>query len=150
METAYTFIPSRTHAFPDHPEKPGRLDMLEALLNTANAERIEADQASFKQVTRVHQPQLVKAIEEVCKDGPGIIDHAPTYITKTSYQDALLAAGGAIACTHAVLNGDAKNAFAIVRPPGHHAEPDHVMGFCIFNNIEFRSSFFVTNGVRKN
>jgi acetoin utilization deacetylase AcuC-like enzyme len=149
METAYTFIPSRTHAFPDHPEKPGRLDMLEALLNTANAERIEADQASFKQVTRVHQPQLVKAIEEVCKDGPGIIDHAPTYITKTSYQDALLAAGGVIACTRAVINRDARNAFAIVRPPGHHAEPDRAMGFCIFNNIAIGAREALENGLER-
>ncbi len=123
--------------------------MLEALLNTANAERIEADQASFKQVTRVHQPQLVKAIEEVCKDGPGIIDHAPTYITKTSYQDALLAAGGVIACTRAVINRDARNAFAIVRPPGHHAEPDRAMGFCIFNNIAIGAREALENGLER-
>ncbi len=149
METAYTFVPSRTHEFPDHPEKPGRLDMLEALLSTVNAEQIEAKQASFEQVTRVHHPQLVKAIEEVCKDGPGIIDHAPTYITKTSYQDALLAAGSVIACTRAVINREAKNAFAIVRPPGHHAEPDRAMGFCIFNNIAIGAREALENGYQK-
>lgn len=125
-KTAYTFVPSRTHEFPDHPEKPGRLDVLEPLLNSFDAEQIETRAASFEQVARVHQPQLIKAIEEVCKEGPGIIDHAPTYITQTSYQDALLAAGGVIECTRAVINGDAKNAFAIVRPPtSRRARPRH-------------------------
>ena len=148
-KTVYTFVPSRTHEFPDHPEKPGRLDILEPLLTSFVAEKIEAKQATFEQVTRVHQPESVKAIEEVCKEGPGIIDHAPTYITQTSYQDALLAAGGVITCTHAVINGDAKNAFAIVRPPGHHAEPDRAMGFCIFNNIAIAARESLESGLQR-
>ena len=148
-KTAYTFVPSRTHEFPDHPEKPGRLDVLEPLLNSFDAEQIETRAASFEQVARVHQPQLIKAIEEVCKEGPGIIDHAPTYITQTSYQDALLAAGGVIECTHAVIRGDAKNAFAIVSPPGHHAEPDRAMGFCIFNNIAIGAYEALENGMQR-
>jgi acetoin utilization deacetylase AcuC-like enzyme len=136
MKTVYTFVPSREHEYPDHPECPGRLDSLAPLFaRLEGVEQIEALPANVLQVARVHQPRLIKAVEEVCKQGPGIVDHAPTYVTQTSYQDALLAAGGAISCTRAVLNGDAKNAFAIVRPPGHHAEPDHVMGFCIFNNV---------------
>ena len=121
--------------------------MLEPLLHSISAEKIEATPATHDQVARVHQPQVIKAIEEVCKDGPGIIDQAPTYITQTSYQDALLAAGGVIACTRAVLNGDAKNAFAIVRPPGHHAEPDRPMGFCLFNNVAIAAREALTNGM---
>lgn len=148
-KTAYTFVPSRTHEYPDHPEKPGRLDVLEPLLSSFGAEKIETRVASFEQIARVHQPQLIKAIEEVCKEGPGIIDHAPTYITQTSYQDALLAAGGVIACTRAVIRGDAKNAFAIVRPPGHHAEPDRAMGFCIFNNIAIGAHEALENGIQR-
>jgi acetoin utilization deacetylase AcuC-like enzyme len=149
MKTVFTFVPARSHAYPDHPENPARLDMLEPLLDSFGAERIEASQASFEQVARVHNPQLIKAIEEVCKEGPGIIDHAPTYITQTSYQDALLAAGGVTACTRAVINGDAKNAFAIVRPPGHHAEPDRAMGFCIFNNIAIGAREALENGLQR-
>ncbi|MBI5962648.1 MAG: histone deacetylase [Chloroflexi bacterium] len=149
MKTVFTFVPSRTHKFPDHPEKPGRLDALEPLLNSFGAEKIEGRQATFEQVARVHQAEFIKAIEEVCKDGPGIIDHAPTYITQTSYHDALLAAGGVIACARAVINGDAKNAFAIVRPPGHHAEPDRAMGFCIFNNIAIAAREALENGLQR-
>jgi acetoin utilization deacetylase AcuC-like enzyme len=149
MKTVFTFVPARSHAYPDHPENPARLDMLEPLLDSFGAERIEASQASFEQVARVHNPQLIKAIEEVCKEGPGIIDHAPTYITQTSYQDALLAAGGVIECTRTVINGDSKNAFAIVRPPGHHAEPDRAMGFCIFNNIAIGAREALENGLQR-
>ncbi len=148
-KTVYTFVPSRTHEYPDHPEKPGRLDILEPLLTSFDAEKIETRQATFEQVTRVHQPELVRAIEEVCKEGPGIIDHAPTYITQTSYQDALLAAGGVITCTRVVINADAKNAFAIVRPPGHHAEPDRAMGFCIFNNIAIAAREALESGLQR-
>jgi acetoin utilization deacetylase AcuC-like enzyme len=149
MKTVYTFVPSREHLYPGHPERPGRLDALEPLFHSFNAEKIEVIHATQEQVARVHQPRLIKAVEEVCRQGPGIVDHAPTYVTQTSYQDALLAAGGAIACTHAVLNGDAKNAFAIVRPPGHHAEPDHVMGFCIFNNIAIVAREALANGMER-
>jgi len=149
MKTVFTFVPSSQHEFPDHPERPGRLDVLEPLLDTFDAERIEATKAKPEQIAFVHQPQLIKAIEEVCKQGPAIIDHAPTYVTKTSYDDALLAAGGVIACTHAVINGEAKNAFAIVRPPGHHAEPDRAMGFCIFNNIAIAACEALQHGMER-
>jgi acetoin utilization deacetylase AcuC-like enzyme len=150
MKTGYTFVPSHEHNFPDHPENPGRLDELNPLFaRLSNVEQIETSPATVEQVTRVHHSQLVKAVEEICRQGPGIVDHAPTYVTKTSYQDALLAAGGTIACTQAVLNGDAKNAFAIIRPPGHHAEPDKVMGFCIFNNTAIAAHEALSCGLER-
>jgi len=149
MKTAFSFVPSSEHEFPDHPERPGRLDVLEPLLHTFDAERIEATKAKPEQIALVHQRQFIKAIEQVCRQGPGMIDHAPTYVTKTSYDDALLAAGGVIACTHSVINGDSKNAFAIVRPPGHHAEPDRAMGFCIFNNIAVAACEALQHGMER-
>jgi acetoin utilization deacetylase AcuC-like enzyme len=88
-------------------------------------------------------------LEVVCKQGPAIIDYAPTFVTQTSFTDALLAAGGVLACTNAVLRGDAKNAFAIVRPPGHHAEPQRAMGFCIFNNIAIAACEVLENGLQR-
>jgi acetoin utilization deacetylase AcuC-like enzyme len=118
-------------------------------LNLFGAERIEAIPVTPQQVARVHLPQMISEIELVCKQGPGVIDHAPTYVTQTSYEDALLAAGGVIECTHAVLNGDADNAFAIVRPPGHHAEPDRAMGFCIFNNVAIAAMDALAHGLHR-
>jgi len=149
MKTAYTFVKSQTHVYPDHPERPGRLDIIEPQLGLFNAERLEAKHATYEQIARVHLPTLIKSIEEVCKQGSNVIDHAPTYVTKTSYQDALLAAGGVLECTRAVLNNNAKNAFAIVRPPGHHAEPHRSMGFCIFNNVAIAAQEALANGMER-
>lgn len=149
MKTVYTFVPSRNHQYPDHPERPGRLEILEPLLDTFNAERLEPVRAKEEQVAKVHTTKLIQSIAEVCKQGPSVIDYAPTYVTKTSYEDALLAAGGVITCTRAVLNGDAKNAFAIVRPPGHHAEPHRSMGFCIFSNIAIAAQDALSNGMNR-
>ncbi len=150
MSTAYTFVSSPNHLFPDHPERPGRLDVLKPRLDSFNAQLLDSKPASRDEVSLVHYPQLVSALERVCReDAPGIIDHAPTYITKSSFEDALLAAGGVITCTRASLNGDATNAFAIVRPPGHHAEPDRAMGFCLFNNVAIGARVALENGMQR-
>lgn len=149
MKTVYTFVSSPRHEYPDHPERPGRLTLLEHRLGSFNVERIEARHATVDEVARVHQPKMIRAIEEVCQQGAGIIDYAPTYVTETSFEDALLAAGGVITCTRAVLNGEAKNAFAIVRPPGHHAEPHRAMGFCIFNNIAVAAQDALAHGMER-
>jgi acetoin utilization deacetylase AcuC-like enzyme len=149
MKTVYTHVPSRTHQYADHPERPGRLGILEPQLGQFPAEKIETDPATPEQVARVHLPELIKSIEDVCRRGTGIIDHAPTYVTQTSYEDALLAAGGVITCTQAVLNGDAQNGFAIVRPPGHHAEPHRSMGFCLFNNIAIGAQEALASGMER-
>src|SRR5687767_8856667 len=123
MRTVYSFVRSPNHVYPDHPERPERLDILEPRLSLFNAERIETKPATHQEIEYVHHPGLVAALEKVCREqAPGIIDYAPTYVTRSSFDDALLAAGGVITCTRAILNGNARNAFAIVRPPGHHAE----------------------------
>ena len=150
MKTVYTFVQSPEHVYPDHPERPGRLDVLKSKLNSFNAELLDAKSASREEISLVHHPKLVSTLEEVCREeAPGIIDHAPTYVTQTSFEDALLAAGGVITCSRAVINGNAKNAFAIVRPPGHHAEPDRAMGFCIFNNIAIAARDALAQGLER-
>lgn len=149
MTTVFAFVPSPSHEYTGHPERPGRLEMLEPQLDSFGAERIEPIRATSSEIARVHQPKMIRAIEDVCKQGAGIIDYAPTYVTETSFEDALLAAGGVLTCARAVRNGDAKNAFAIVRPPGHHAEPGRAMGFCIFNNIAIAAQDALANGMQR-
>ncbi len=134
MTSGYTFVPSPMHRFPDHPERPGRLDLLD-LNAIAGISAISAAEAKLDEISRVHNPRMIERLEQSCALGPGIIDYAPTYVTPTSFHDARLAAGAALAATRAVLTGDASNAFAIARPPGHHAEPERAMGFCLFNNV---------------
>ncbi len=150
MKTVYTFVPSPNHVYPDHPERPGRLDILQPRLNSFDAELVEAVSATREEIAYVHNPKLISALERVCReDAPGIIDYAPTYVTPSSFEDSLLAAGGVMTCVRAVLNGDAKNAFAIVRPPGHHAEPDRAMGFCIFNNVAIAARDGLAQGLER-
>jgi acetoin utilization deacetylase AcuC-like enzyme len=150
MRTVYTFVSSPNHVYPDHPERPGRLEVLEPKLKSFHAERLEAKPATAEEIAYVHNPTLISALEQVCRtQAPGIIDYAPTYVTPSSFEDALLAAGGVITCSRAVLNGEASNAFAIVRPPGHHAEPDRAMGFCIFNNVAVAARDALAQGVER-
>jgi acetoin utilization deacetylase AcuC-like enzyme len=150
MPTAYTFVTSPNHIYPDHPERPARLDILEPRLKSFDAELIETKPATYQEIEYVHDPKLVATLEKVClEEAPGIIDYAPTYVTQSSFEDALLAAGGVITCARAVLNGDANNAFAIVRPPGHHAEPERAMGFCLFNNVAIGARYALANGLER-
>ncbi len=150
MNTVYTYVPSTNHGYPDHPERPERFDILQPRLKSFDAEVMQTKPATREEIAYVHDPKLVSALEKVCReDAPAIIDYAPTYVTRSSFEDALLAAGGAITCAHAVINGDAKNAFAIVRPPGHHAEPDRAMGFCIFNNVAIAARCAIERGMER-
>ena len=149
MTTIYTFVPSSGHEFPDHPERPGRLQMVEPLLPSLGAERVEAVRAMEEDVVLVHPPQMIETIKQACMEGPGIIDYAPTFVTQTSYEDAMLAVGGVLTCARAVMKGDADNAFAIARPPGHHAEPDRAMGFCIFSNIAIAAKDLLSKGMER-
>jgi acetoin utilization deacetylase AcuC-like enzyme len=148
MPTVYSLVPSPSHEYPDHPERPGRLDLLTPRLKSFEAELIEAKPVTREEVALVHNPKLITRLEEICRNqAPGIIDYAPTYVTRSSFGDALLAAGGVITCARAVMNGEAKNAFAIVRPPGHHAEPDRAMGFCLFNNVAIAARDAMEHGL---
>ena len=150
MTTAYTFVPSPDHVYPDHPERPGRLDILKSRLNSYKAKILDTKPASPDEISLVHHPKLVSTLEKICREeAPGIIDYAPTYVTQTSFDDALLAAGGVITCSRRVINGEAKNAFAIVRPPGHHAEPDKAMGFCLFNNVAIAARDAIEHGLER-
>jgi len=150
MNTVYTFVRSPNHVYPDHPERPARLDILEPRLKSFDAGLIETKPATREEIAYVHNPNLIDTLEKVCREeAPGIIDYAPTYVTNTSFDDALLAAGGVITCGRAVLHGDARNAFAIVRPPGHHAEPDRAMGFCLFNNVAIAARDALANRLER-
>ncbi len=148
MTTVYAHVSSPHHRFPDHPERPERLDALH-LEQIPSIEQIPAAPASLEQVARVHHPRMMKHLEAACLQGPSVIDYAPTYVTPTSFSDALNAAGAALAVTRAVLDGTARNAFSIARPPGHHAEPGRAMGFCLFNNAAIAAQEALALGLKR-
>jgi acetoin utilization deacetylase AcuC-like enzyme len=121
-----------------HPESPARLRaVLEALEapEFARLERRDAPEAVIEDLTRVHpRPFVERLLAAVPQTGHVAID-ADTVISPASGRAALRAAGAVTAAVDAVVAGEADNAFCAVRPPGHHAEPDRAMGFCLFNNI---------------
>jgi acetoin utilization deacetylase AcuC-like enzyme len=148
MQTQYSFVPAPEHSFPDHPEAPARLELLD-LASIPAIEAIPFSAALPAEVGRVHPAGMLDRLEMACQDGPGIIDQAPTYVTVESYRCALLAAGATLAACRAVINGKARGAFAIVRPPGHHAEPLRAMGFCLLNNIAIAAQDALASGMER-
>jgi len=121
-----------------HPEGPARLRaVLDALADPefARLERHEAPEAALEDLLRVHpRPHVERLLRAVPKSGHVGID-ADTILSPDSGQAALRAAGAVVAAVDAVVKREADNAFCAVRPPGHHAEPERAMGFCLFNNI---------------
>jgi acetoin utilization deacetylase AcuC-like enzyme len=92
---------------------------------------------SMERLTRVHHAEYVARVKQVAeRGGGGLMGRGDeTYVAPKSYEAALLAAGAGVTAVEAVLRGEVRNAFALVRPPGHHAFADHGEGFCLFNNI---------------
>jgi acetoin utilization deacetylase AcuC-like enzyme len=121
-----------------HPESPARLRaVLEALAapEFALLERREAPEAALDDILRVHSRHHVeRMLRAVPKSGHVAID-ADTVLSPASGEAALRAAGAVVAAVDAVVAREADNAFCAVRPPGHHAEPERAMGFCLFNNV---------------
>jgi acetoin utilization deacetylase AcuC-like enzyme len=150
MTSACSIVLSPGHLYPDHEESPERFKFLGGWENKPYAGKIlflEASPAPVEAVLMVHSRRMLQAFEDACRKGPGITDYAPTFVTPSTYADAFRAAGAALDCTQAVLEGRAGNAFAIVRPPGHHAEPEAAMGFCLLNNIAIAARHALAGGI---
>lgn len=134
-----------------HPEHSGRLRaIVETLEREAQTTPLQAPEpADLAQVTRIHAPSYVAALEEFIGKGGGPLT-LDTAVSADSFPAALRAAGGAIAAATAVVVGEAQRAFALVRPPGHHARPAQAMGFCLFNNVAIAArELKVAHGVRR-
>ena len=121
-----------------HPERSDRLrSILEALdvPRFADLRRRHPPGASREQIERVHRAKYVEqALAAVPETGIAAID-GDTILSPGSGVAALRAAGALVAAVDAVMADKATRAFCAVRPPGHHAEPDQGMGFCVFNNV---------------
>jgi acetoin utilization deacetylase AcuC-like enzyme len=124
---------------PGHPERPARLEAIERRLEEsgllARLTPVEPRPAEERWLEAVHDPAYLRRVERACGSGERLLDSPDTGIGSESYAVALLAVGGALALVDAVLEGRLDNGFAAVRPPGHHAERDRAMGFCLFNNV---------------
>jgi acetoin utilization deacetylase AcuC-like enzyme len=122
---------------PGHPESPPRIVAIERRLEAEGWlgwERRPAPAASAAELELAHTARHVAAIRELSEAGGGAID-IETYDGPASYQAAAHGAGGAAAMARALLAGEAEVGFSAARPPGHHAEAETAMGFCLFNSI---------------
>ncbi|HEY8489658.1 MAG TPA: histone deacetylase [Dehalococcoidia bacterium] len=128
----------RRHAAAGHVEQPGRADAVMALLDGAGISGrcmgLTARPAERADLELVHTPAHVDYIQRLSSAGGGWID-VDTYVAASSWEVARTAVGGCLAAVDAVLTGSVQSAFAVVRPPGHHAERGRAMGFCLFNNV---------------
>jgi acetoin utilization deacetylase AcuC-like enzyme len=120
-----------------HPERPARLQALLDLADSlppAGPVRLSLRPASSEEIMAVHTaPHYLHLAKSAGHDGQ--MFDPDTYASAGSFQAALAAAGGLLTVIEAILRGEIENGFALVRPPGHHAESDRAMGFCLFNNI---------------
>ena len=120
-----------------HPERPARLTaVLDALADAGlGRDRREATEASVADLERVHPADHVaRLLAAEPASGFNQLD-AVTILAPGSLRAGRLAAGAAVDAVRAVAAGETLRAFAAVRPPGHHAEPDRAMGFCLFSNV---------------
>lgn len=128
----------RDHHTGPHPETAARLVAIMAHLEAegllAGRPLLMPEPAPRAAITAVHDAEYVDALEAFCAAGGGWLEPS-TVASPESFDVALLAAGGAIRATDAVLSGETTRAFALIRPPGHHATAQTGMGFCLFNNV---------------
>ncbi|MBO8181019.1 MAG: histone deacetylase [Archaeoglobus sp.] len=138
---------------PTHPERRERLaytmDQLreEGIFESERIVLLEPFKASLDDVLEVHTEEYVRFLEKESKKG-GIIDF-DTNIPVGVFDRALLAAGGAIRAAQAVLNKECDNAFAMIRPPGHHAKPYIGAGFCYLNNMAIMVKWLLKQGFER-
>ena len=126
------------HETGQHPESAARLNSVRQRMEQTNLwDRLThgtVEPATQEQLARIHTPQYISAVKEFAEKGGGRIE-ADTVVSPKSYQVAMHAAGAAVQAVDQVLTGSHRQAFCLVRPPGHHALPSKAMGFCLFNNV---------------
>ncbi|WGL15688.1 histone deacetylase family protein [Microbulbifer bruguierae] len=123
----------------EHPERPQRLDAIQDQLLSSGMEFVlrffDAPRASRAQLERVHTPDYIESIfNRAPSEGIEVLDE-DTRMCPDTLTAALHAAGAGVDAVDKVIAGEINSAFCSVRPPGHHAERDKAMGFCLFNNI---------------
>jgi acetoin utilization deacetylase AcuC-like enzyme len=106
--------------------------------------------ADPKWLRAVHTEEMIEFVQHVCQLGGGVLDQGDTVVGPNSYEIALLSLGSALRACDAVMENEATRAFSAARPPGHHAEPDRAMGFCLFSNMAIAARYVQqTHGVEK-
>ncbi|KAH7339941.1 histone deacetylase complex protein [Rhizoctonia solani] len=165
LRTGYCYDPAMTlhtqqGVDPDdpdehHPEKPQRITCIRAILAIngllQRMHQIPVRLARTNEIMLVHTKDLVDKVaglesmtDEHITATAQFYEQLSLYVTQATSHAAALSCGGVIECALAVARGQVRNSFAIVRPPGHHAEPDEHMGFCFYNNVAVATRVVLT------
>ncbi len=128
-----------------HPERPARVDAVLRGLRSAGllerCTRIAPRSATTADLLRCHTPAYLEKVRQDVAAGREQLSTGDTAIGPGSEPTARLAAGGLLAALDALMAGEIGNAFAVVRPPGHHAGPGRGMGFCLYNNVAIAARY---------
>jgi acetoin utilization deacetylase AcuC-like enzyme len=135
---------------PGHPESPERADVMDVVASEwrrRNGEIVSPREATHEQLARVHDQDYLRRISETA--GTAMALDPDTYTSPETYEIARRAAGACIDAVERVMSGQNARAFALVRPPGHHAERNRAMGFCFFNNVAVAAAHAQTLGASR-
>jgi acetoin utilization deacetylase AcuC-like enzyme len=135
---------------PGHPERPERADVMEAIASRwreRGCQTMEPRAATDEQLARVHDAAYLRQIAATA--GRAVALDADTFTSPESCDVAHLAAGAAVNAVERVVAGGETTAMVLVRPPGHHAERDRAMGFCLFNNVAVAAAHARTLGLAR-
>jgi acetoin utilization deacetylase AcuC-like enzyme len=134
-----------------HPESPARLEAIYRRLEMSDIAGVYQEIAPYyatkKEIALIHTKEYIRFIEATQGKKVGL--DADTITSPLSYETACLAVGGGINLLKAIFSGEINNGFALIRPPGHHAEKDRAMGFCLFNNIAIAAKYALEQGWAK-
>jgi len=150
-KTAIIFSPKYYQHNPSrgHPESAKRLSLIinelkrGKLSKSRNWQFVEPEKARIEDVELVHDRTYIEFVESICKSGGGLLDSGDTLASPKSFEVALYAVGGTLKAVNLVMARKFENAFALVRPPGHHAGKFRAYGFCIFNNIAIAAKYLL-------
>lgn len=151
MTLLYKHPASYEHETGSHPENAGRIRAIESALADAELPGLveaEAPRASSEQLNRAHDAEHVATLAAFCAAGGGMID-LDTVASEGSWEAALRAAGAACDAVDRLLAGEDSSAFCAFRPPGHHAERDKSMGFCLINQVAIAAEHARSQGVER-
>ncbi len=147
-----TYYKAPLHRFAGHPEGPERIHRIQDWLTQPPYPEItwlDFKPVSEKDVALVHPQKHLAFLREECQIGAHQFEPAPSYVTASSYHDALTAVGATLTISRQIIAEGVGRGFAIVRPPGHHAKSTESMGFCLLNNLAVAVADAVASGLSR-